>query len=103
MMFAKLSPDGRHVAYVRDNDIYVQSLSDDRITRLTNDGSPTLINGTADWVNEEELDIRDGFRWSPDGRSIAFWQFDTTGVPEFTMIDNTSEKYPRSIRFATPK
>jgi dipeptidyl-peptidase 4 len=103
MMFAKFSPDGSHIAYVRENNLYIQSLSDDRITRLTNDGSTTLINGTSDWVNEEELEIRDGFRWSPDSRSIAFWQFDTTGVPEFTMIDNTSEKYPRSIRFAYPK
>jgi dipeptidyl-peptidase 4 len=103
MMFAKFSPDANQIAYVRENNIYVQQLSDLRITPLTTDGSPTLINGTSDWVNEEELDLRDCVRWSPDSKSIAFWQFDTTGVPEFTMIDNTSAKYSQTIRFAYPK
>ena len=103
MMFAKFSPDGKHVAYVRENNLYSQQLSDLKIAALTTDGSATLINGTSDWVNEEELDLRDGYRWSPDSSAIAFWQFDTTGVPEFTMIDNTSAKYSRAIRFAYPK
>src|SRR5262249_31078408 len=70
---------------------------------LTTDGSKALINGTSDWVNEEELDIRDAYRWSPDGRSIAFWQFDTSGVGEFFLIDNTSGTYSRPIGFAYPK
>jgi dipeptidyl-peptidase 4 len=103
LMFAKFSPDCQSVAYVRDNNLYVQQLDTMSIVQLTNDGSPTLINGTADWVNEEELDIRDGYRWSPDSQSLAFWQFDTTGVPEFTLLDNTSDKYPRPIHFAYPK
>ena len=54
-------------------------------------------------MNEEELDIRDGFRWSPDGRSIAFWQFDTSGVREFHLIDNTAGNYPRITSFPYPK
>ena len=103
MMFAKFSPDGKKVAYVRENNLYVQQLADLGVVPLTTDGSATLINGTSDWVNEEELDLRDGYRWSPDSSAIAFWQFDTTGVPEFTMIDNTSAKYSRAIRFAYPK
>ncbi len=103
MMFAKFSPDAKQIAYVRENNMYVQQLGDLQITPLTTDGSSTLINGTSDWVNEEELDLRDCFRWSPDSKSIAFWQFDTTGVPEFTMIDNTSAKYSQTIRFAYPK
>ena len=103
MMFAKFSPDGKQVAYVRENNLYVQKLSDLQNVAITTDGSATLINGTSDWVNEEELDLRDGYRWSPNSSSIAFWQFDTTGVPEFTMIDNTSAKYSRAIRFAYPK
>ena len=103
MMFAKFSPDGKQVAFVRENNLYVQQLADLKIVPLTTDGSATLINGTSDWVNEEELDLRDGYRWSPDSRAIAFWQFDTTGVPEFTMIDNTSAKYSKTIRFAYPK
>ena len=65
---------------MRANDIYVERLADGRITRLTTDGSETTINGTSDWVYEEELFVRDAFRWSPDSRAIAYWQFDTTGV-----------------------
>ena len=90
LMFAKFSPDGASVAYVRENNLYVERLSDGQITRLTSDCFDWIVNGTSDWVNEEELDIRDAFRWSPDGRSIAYWQFDTSGVPRFQMIDNTS-------------
>lgn len=103
LMFAKFSPDGSRVAYVRGNNLYVQDLRRMRITALTRDGSATRINGTSDWVNEEELDIRDGFRWSPDGRSIAFWQFDTSGVREFHLIDNTAGNYPRITSFPYPK
>src|SRR5271167_1418309 len=86
LMFAKFSPDNSKVGYVRGNNVYVEDLSNGQITQLTHDGSPTLINGTSDWVNEEELDIRDGFQWSPDSRAIAFWQFNTTGVHNYTLI-----------------
>ena len=65
LMFAKFSPDGSMVAYVRGNNIYVEEISTGRITQLTHDGSETVINGTSDWVYEEELDVRDAFRWSP--------------------------------------
>ena len=74
LLFARFSPDGTRVAYVRANNLFIQDLRDMRITALTTDGSTTLINGTSDWVNEEELGIRDGYRWSPDGKDIAFWQ-----------------------------
>lgn len=103
LMFAKFSPDGSRVAYVRENNLYVQDLSEMRITALTTDGSAKLINGTADWVNEEELMIRDGYRWSPDGKSIAFWRFDTTEVEEFHLIDNTRGTYPLVTTFPYPK
>src|SRR5271154_7581298 len=88
LMFAKFSPDGTKVAYVRGNNIYVQEISNGRITQLTHDGSQTIINGTSDWVYEEELDVRDAFRWSPDGRRIAYWQFDTSGVGIFKLLYN---------------
>ena len=86
LMFAKFSPDNSKVAYVRANNVYVEDLASHKITQLTYDGSATTINGTSDWVNEEEFDIRDGFQWSPDGRAIAFWQFNTEGVQNFALI-----------------
>ena len=76
LMFAKFSPDGARVAYVRANNLYVEVVASGAITPLTSDGSRTIINGTFDWVYEEELNLRDGFRWSPDGKRIAYWQLD---------------------------
>ena len=103
LMFAKFSPDGSRVAFVRAQNLYVQDVRDLQITALTTDGSARLVNGTADWVNEEELMIRDGYRWSPDGKSIAFWNFDTTGVEEFHLLDNTQGTYPVVTSFPYPK
>ncbi|HUQ81571.1 MAG TPA: DPP IV N-terminal domain-containing protein, partial [Gemmatimonadaceae bacterium] len=98
LMFAKFSPDGQRVAYVRQNDLYVEDVANGQITRLTNDGSRTTINGTFDWVYEEELALRDGFRWSPDGKTLAYWQLDASGVKDFALIDNTDSLYS----FVTP-
>jgi dipeptidyl-peptidase-4 len=103
LMFAKFSPDASRVAYVRGNNIYVERLEDGRVTPLTRDGSETTINGTSDWVYEEELGVRDGFRWSPDGKRIAYWQFDSTGVEVFTLINNTDTLYPVIARIPYPK
>jgi len=103
LMFAKFSPDGGRVAYVRAHDIYVEDLASGRITRLTRDGSHTIINGTFDWVYEEELNLRDGFRWSPDGRRIAFWQLDASGVRDFDLINDTDSLYSFVIPVQYPK
>ena len=103
LMFAKFSPDSHSVAFVRANNIYVQDLATDAVRALTTNGSPTLINGTSDWVNEEELKIRDGFRWSPDSQSIAFWQFDTTSVGDYTLINDTVERYPVTTQYLYPQ
>lgn len=103
LMFAKFSPDGKSAAYVYDRNIYVEDIKTQAVVPITKTDGPHIINGTSDWVNEEELSIRDGFRWSPDGRQIAYWQFDTTGVPEMTMIDNTADRYPKLITFTYPK
>ena len=93
LMFAKFSPDGRRVAYVREHNLYVEDVATPHITQLTSDGSTTLINGTFDWVYEEELNLRDGFRWSPDGQQIAYWQLDASGVRDYDLIDDTDSLY----------
>ena len=98
LQFAKFSPGGDRVAYVRENNLYVETLGTGRIVALTRDGSKTTINGTFDWVYEEELYMRDGFRWSPDGSRIAYWQLDAKGVRDFLLINNTDSLYS----FVTP-
>jgi dipeptidyl-peptidase-4 len=102
-MFAKFAPDGRRVGYVRENNLYVEDLASGRIVQLTRDGSRTIINGTFDWVYEEELDNRDGWRWSPDGRSIAFWQLNADSVLNFNLINTTDSLYAQVVPVQYPK
>ncbi len=102
-MFAKLSPDGRRVAFVRDRDLFVVDLDSMEETRLTDTGSPGgVINGTFDWVYEEEFGLRDGFQWSPDGRHIAFFQLDESNTRDFQMTDFRT-LYPEYVKFRYPK
>jgi dipeptidyl-peptidase-4 len=103
MMFAKFSPDGNAVAYVSNNNIYVEDMATSAIKALTTSGSVTLINGTFDWVYEEEFYCRDGFRWSPDSKSIAFWQIDAGSIKKFYMVNNTDSIYSQLIPIEYPK
>jgi dipeptidyl-peptidase-4 len=103
LMFAAFSPEGGSVAYVCQNNLFVQSLDTLKIRSLSKDGSDTIINGTSDWVYEEEFDLRNGFRWSPDGRHIAYWQFDSSGVRNNHLINNTDALYPTITTYAYPK
>ncbi len=101
--FAKLSPDGTRVGFVRNNDLFVTDLATGQETRLTTTGSDTVINGTFDWVYEEELGLQDGWRWSPDGKRIAFWQLNQGRVPVFTWVDDVSALYSRPVALRYPK
>jgi dipeptidyl-peptidase-4 len=86
-----------------ENNIYVEDLASGTITQLTTDGSRTVINGTFDWVYEEELDLKDGWRWSPDGGTIAYWQLDAAGVRDFTLINDTDSLYSYPVPVQYPK
>ena len=103
LMYAKFSPDGERVAYVSRGDLYVERLADGAITRLTRGATATLVNGMTDWVYEEEFDLRDGFRWSPDGAKIAYWQFDMSGVGTFDLVNYTDSLYPIITPIQYPK
>lgn len=103
LMFAKFSPDASKVAYVSGNNIYVENLADGKVRQLTSDGSSTIVNGTFDWVYEEEFGCRDGFRWSPSGNYIAYWQSDTDGTGWFDIINNVDSIYPKVNHFPYPK
>lgn len=100
--FAKFSPDGRLVGFVRDNNVFVTDLASGAERQLTRDGSADIINGTTDWVYEEELDLRDAFRFSPDSRRIAFWRFDQSAIPPFYMLDELP-LYPELMPVRYPK
>ncbi len=103
LMFAKFSPDAKQVAYVYKNDLYLQNVSDRSITQLTDTAKTAKINGTFDWVYEEEFSIRDGFRFSPDGQRISFWEIDASGIESFPLINNTETLYPKIQYIPYPK
>ena len=103
LMFAKFSPDGRRVAFVSGHNIYVEELENGQITRLTKDGGDRYVNGTFDWLYEEEFSCRDGFRWSNDGEKIVYWHSDTEGTGTFYLIDNLDSIYSQPMPFPYPK
>ncbi len=103
LMFAKLSPSGRQAAYVRDGSLYLEDRQDPSIRSLVRSEDPKIVNGTSDWVYEEEFDLRDGFSWSPDGEFIAFWQVDSREVPEFPLVNTTGKLYPKVTWIPYPK
>ena len=103
LMFAKISPDGKEAAYVSDHNLYVEDLTTHQIKPLTVDGTRKFINGTFDWVYEEEFGCRDGFRWSPDSKKIAFWQVDARKIRDYYMLNTTDSVYSRIIPVEYPK
>ena len=103
MMYGKLSPAGDRFAYVYYNNLYVEDVATGERRQLTFDGGDVMINGNFDWVYEEELNCYDGWRWSPDGKKIAYWHSDTGGTGTFLMIDNIDSLYSFTIPLPYPK
>ena len=102
LQFAKLSPNNQWVAYVSGHNIYAEDWASGKTVQLTTDGTKYLINGTFDWAYEEEFFCRDGFRWSPDSKHIAYWQVDANGVKNYLMINNTDAAYPFAVPVEYP-
>ncbi|MBL7873867.1 MAG: DPP IV N-terminal domain-containing protein [Cyclobacteriaceae bacterium] len=102
LLFAKLSPDATQVAYVSEQNVYVENLVSGQVKAITTDGNRKLINGTFDWVYEEEFACRDGFQWSPDSKQIAYWQLDANQIRDFYMINNTDSLYSQIIPVEYP-
>lgn len=104
LLYAKLSPDGKKAAYVSQNNIYVEDVTTGNAAAVTStNNTKKLINGTFDWVYEEEFGARDGFRWSADSKSIAYWQVDANQIRDYYMINTTDSVYSRIIPVEYPK
>ena len=102
-LFASFSPDGSKVAFVRENNLFVKDLISGVESQITNDGKNNqIINGQSDWVYEEEFSFAQAFFWSPDGKKIAYYKFDETAVPEFSMT-LFEGLYPSEYRYKYPK
>ena len=102
VLHASFSPQSDKVAFVRDNDLYYKDLYANETIRITNDGGGNIINGNCDWVYEEEFGFTKAFQWSPDGNYLAFYRFDQSQVPEFTMM-YFRKLYPSKYEFKYPK
>jgi dipeptidyl-peptidase 4 len=102
VMNVKVSPDGSHVGYVFEDNIYMMNLATRQEIQLTHDARKDVHNGRFGWVYEEEFSLVDGWHWSPDSKHIAFWQEDETQVPEFTMT-NFMPLYHDYVRIRYPK
>jgi dipeptidyl-peptidase-4 len=101
--YASYSPDGKQVAFVRDNNLFVVDLASMQEKQLTTDGKfNQIINGAADWVYEEEFEFAQAFFWSPASDKIAFYSFNESQVPEYNM-QIWGDLYPKDYRFKYPK
>ena len=103
LLFAKFSPDAKMVAYVSGHNLFTEDVANGKTTQLTFDGSRKMINGTFDWVYEEEFGCRDGFRWSPDSKNIAYWQVDANKIRDYFMLNTTDSIYSQVVPVEYPK
>lgn len=103
-MYADFSPDGTQIAFVRDNNLFLKNLSTNIEIQVTKDGlHNSIINGSTDWVYEEEFSFAKAFFWSPDGSNIAFYKFNESEVKEFSMSIYANNLYPNEYKFKYPK
>lgn len=103
-MYASFSPDSKKVAFVRDNNLFYKDLISNKETQITQDGQwGKIINGSTDWVYEEEFSFAKAFFWSPNSESIAFYRFDESEVKEYNMQEWKSGLYPQDYKFKYPK
>ena len=101
--YATFSPDGRRVAFVRDNNLFLSDLNSMQEKAITTDGMPNQrINGSTDWVYEEEFSFAQGFFWSPDSQYLAYYKFDESQVPEYD-LQMWGSLYPQENRYKYPK
>ncbi len=103
LMFAKLSSNNQEAFYVHKFNIYRENLETHKIVQLTKDGDGDIINGTFDWVYEEEFGKRDGFSFNDAGTHLAFWHLDASDTGTFYMINNTDSIYSKPIPIQYPK
>lgn len=100
---AEYSPDGKQVSYIHGNDLFVKNVATGEINKLTQDGKKNkIINGTTDWVYEEEFAITKAYGWSPDSKTIAFLKFNEKDVKEFNLSFYGS-LYPENYKYKYPK
>lgn len=103
VLHASLSPDNSKLAFVKDNNLFIKDLSSGTTEAITQDGKRNeIINGNCDWVYEEEFEFTKAFEWAPDGKHIAYYRFDESKVPDFTMTVYDS-LYPTPYKFKYPK
>jgi dipeptidyl-peptidase 4 len=101
---AEYSPDGTKVSFIHKNNIYIKDLISGKVRKMTLDGKKNkIINGTTDWVYEEEFSITKAYAWSPDSKFIAYLKFNEKQVKEFTMMYYKNDLYPEDYTFKYPK
>jgi dipeptidyl-peptidase-4 len=102
--YASFNPQANKVAFVHENNVYYKDLKSEEVIQVTKDGKKNqIINGSTDWVYEEEFGFAQAFFWSPNGKRLAYYRFDETEVPEFTMTNYRDDMYPEYETFKYPK
>jgi dipeptidyl-peptidase-4 len=104
IMYASLSPNGKKIAFVKENNLYIKNLENNKITQVTKDGKNNqILNGISDWVYEEEFGLVESFFWSPQSDKIAYYKFDESKVAQFSMDFFNQDLYPSQYEFKYPK